>query len=455
VNKTFYTTLNEVWLASIPLIIGGSIVTLMAFLDALFIWIFSVKGFNALVLAIPIISFVNAFASGIAASGGDALAKSESMDVSHLNIYVSFLLALLVGISLTLLSYLLLPDICGYYKLDEENLKEENVFFISYFLWVLPSFLFQTISALFIQLLVVRKKIRRANFILLWIVIINIALNPILIFVCHLGVKGAAIATDIAFIFGFICCTRELLKEFPQILERKNASFLTFMELKIFLKKCLSQFINAFTFFFAIAIFAIYGILFTKLASKFGTIQLTIFGITEQIKGIFTLPTRGVCGAYISIFGISLAKKEHQRYFDIYWSATLIVGVINLLGIILLLIFPDFLIGLFGKFDSHFVLDGVFFLTMGGISLMVSIFPRNAHVGFLSLGHSYGVLLQSILIVVTSYFFSLLFMNRYGFRGIALGQLIGGFLSTVPMLMYYFFLLKRRIATDSKILNSA
>ena len=444
----FKKNLNEIWTSSVPLIIGGSIITLMTFLDAIYISIYSLEGFNALLLAIPILSLINAFASAIAVSSGDALSKSLSKKDSYTNLYVSFSLGIITSVLVIFFAYFFLDDINHFYGLEKIELSNVKRYFNNYFIWIIPSFIFQTFTALLIQVLVVRGKTKKTNIILIWTGIINIILNPIFIFVMKLDIIGVAIATNIAFLFSFLFCLIVAIKEFPFLMSKRMMMMSFFKEQKDTIKKGLSQFVNSMTLFFAIAIFAIYGIVFTRLATSFGIVALTIYGISEQLKNIFIVPARGVCAAYISVFGKSLAIKKVDQYYNIYWSATLIVGLINFTGIVLLLFFPKFLLTFFGEFENETLSDAVFFLAMGSAFLFVSILPRNSHVGFLSLGHSYGLVLQSFLIVGLSYFSAKHLSQTYGFRGLALGQLVGAILANTPMLFYFFYLLNRRIKRD-------
>src|SRR5690606_17344508 len=122
---------------------------------------------------------------------------------------------------------------------------------------------------------------------------------------------------------------------------------------------------------------------------------------------LFFVPTRGVTAAYIIEFNVKLRTFSTADYFKTYWVSTLIIAFIYALGIICFLFLADPVITLFNfkNFQiiseqirySLFISAGVFFF---------SIFTRASQVGFLNLGYSYLLLLQSIITVIATYYFA-------------------------------------------------
>lgn len=439
----FKKTIYNLWVRAIPLFYGGMLITFMSLLEGIYLAKYSDHALNALLLTVPLITIINSVAAGLGSAISKNISKSNSFKEKAKEIYMILFLVLIIGIVIILCGYFFEPYIISLYDLNSVPFKKELLLFTDYWNWLLPSFLIQLLITIIIQVLVTEGKVKEANLILLTITLINILLSPLLIFSFNLGIIGAAISTNVAFCGGCIASLVLVNKQINKIIN----NFLIVKETKIsvFLGIFKSQIKTSLSVFCAISVFSIGAFYINQLALKESMIAITVLGIAEQLKTIFSLTTRGVAGAYLIEFGRDLSRKNYLNYYKTYWAATFIIGVIYLVGVILFVVFP----GLISKGYNLTELKTInllkCLLLLNSIILIIEILPRAAQIGFLNLNKEMALFLQSGITVLLSCLMAKYLMPIYGIYGIVYGQIIGVFITSIMFLSYFYFLLNKQV----------
>lgn len=178
--------------------------------------------------------------------------------------------------------------------------------------------------------------------------ITNTILDPIFIFVLHMGVKGAALATIIgqilSFIFSIAC-----IRSFKSIKITKNTLKLNSQ----IIFKVLSLGISSFITQMAITIVMIvmnnslkhYGAL-----SEYGSnIPLSVLGIVMKVNQILISVTVGIAVGAQPIIGFNYGAGNYRRVKKTLLSSVGIATVFTTLGFIMFMFFPQIIINLFGQ----------------------------------------------------------------------------------------------------------
>lgn len=185
--------------------------------------------------------------------------------------------------------------------------------------------------------------------------VINLILDPIFIFVFHLGVAGGAWATIIGQAISFIIalCYLPRFKSIDLNLKdyRLNRTVIKTVSLG------LSSFITQMT---VLALFVIMNNLMTKYgaSSKFGSdIPLSVYGVVSKINSIFISSILGISIGAQPIIGYNFGAGNYKRVKEVLLKVIKIGFIIGIFYNILIVLFPKYIISLFiTKSDPNYKL---------------------------------------------------------------------------------------------------
>ncbi len=435
--------IKTLFYSSIPLIYGGTISTLMTFLDGVYLSHYAKEAFNALILIIPIIGIIGGIGSSLAAATANKLTKSDTAKAKKLDLFIITMMLFIISVVVTLLAIVVASKILSFYTLDTNQL--EAIYLIEYWYYIIPSFFIQIILVVAVQLLVIYSKLRTANLLLTIITLINIVLSPILIFTFNLGVIGAAISTNIAYFIGFGYLIIKFYNQLKQFLNFAKAQNII-VEFKSYITPLKQISLDMTMIFFSVIVFSVGNIFFNKLAMGHGFLAITVLGISEQLKSVFVLPSRGVLGAFITHFGKFIKEKRKKEYWSLYWAATFIIALIYIPGALFFIIGRDFIASMYNITDLAIKSYLDYFIIINSILLVTIVISRAAQVSFLCLQKPVLLFLQSIAIVLFSYFGAVYALESNGIKGIVMGQFLGTLLAN----MIFFILFYRSMTISIK-----
>ena len=178
--------------------------------------------------------------------------------------------------------------------------------------------------------------------------ITNIILDPIFIFVCHWGVKGAAWATIIGQILNtvyFVVC----MLHFKTVEMKKQNLIPNWPVIKKVLTLGTSSFIAQGAGVFVIAVMnnslVKYGAM-----SKYGAdIPLAALGITMKVSQLITGIALGVASGIQPIFGFNYGSGQYDRVKKTYKLALTTCTLILVVAFFIFQFCPEYIINLFGQ----------------------------------------------------------------------------------------------------------
>lgn len=178
--------------------------------------------------------------------------------------------------------------------------------------------------------------------------ILNIILDPIFIFVFHMQVKGAAIATVISQIVTFIMNIAYLRKFKSITLTKKDYKFNLNITKNIAMLG-ISSFITQMSIVIVIAVqnnmLAKYGVY-----SKYGTeIPITVIGIVMKINQILNSIIIGIAAGSQPIIGYNYGASNYKRVKETLKYVIKVSLFVGLVAFILFQTIPEQLISIFGS----------------------------------------------------------------------------------------------------------
>jgi len=198
----------------------------------------------------------------------------------------------------------------------------------------------------------------------------NIALDPILIFVFKLGVRGAAISTVIA---QFISTVYIII----YFMSKKSIFRLNISMFKIKIKIMKEIFFVGVPSFIRQAASGIIVLVFNKVLAFYGSdLHIAIMGVGLRLLALIQMPLLGITQGFATIVGFNYGGKLYGRVKKVLRLAIIWVVVIAGFGFIVMMIFPGAVIHLFTS-DREFIAKGVFplraviiFLPLIGIQML-------------------------------------------------------------------------------------
>ena len=377
---------------AIPAVVAQLINMLYNIVDRIYIGHIPDAGASALTgvgLFLPILMMINAFAM-LAGSGGApraaiAMGKNDQEEAQKI-LGNCFTVLMIFAVTLTVLFYLFAPQLLRLFGASDVTLP----YALSYArIYILGTVFVMIVMGL--NPFITTQGFAKFSMITTVVgAVCNIILDPILIFGCHMGVRGAAVATVLSqavsavWVLFFLRGSRTLLK-----LTVGNMK----LESQVILP-CLALGISTFVM---LSTESILNISFNSSLSRFGgDVAVGAMTIISSCNQLVTLPLQGICqgGQPIMSFNFGAGKKERvKQAFRCQFLAC--AGYATLMWLLLLLI-PQVFAGIFSS-DSSLVDYTVWAMRI----YMAGIFSTGIQIGcqqtFMALGQAKISLLMACL----------------------------------------------------------
>ena len=306
-------------------------------------------GITATTVAHPAMRFIDAFAILVGAGGSTLLAlrlgegKSEEAEDILNN---SFLLMAILCLILILLGYCFPTRLLHAFGAEAEVMP----YALTYLRIVLLGAFFNSVANSFGLFVRVDGSPRRMMLCSITGCVLNILLDPILIYVLDMGIAGAATATAISqFVSGmmvihyFTLSRRSTMKLRLSKLRIHKATTLKSTELGF------SSFLQQFTGSLSQSILLSCLAIFATAETVSGSVAQASVGVTISIGLFFLLPALGISSAIQPIIGYNYGAKNYNRVVDTLKTATAFAISMLTIGWIIILIFAEPLCRLFGS----------------------------------------------------------------------------------------------------------
>ena len=272
-----------------------------------------------------------------------SLGKGDGKDAAY---GVGNAITLTVGVSVALLILfeIFLEPLCHLFGATEGNLP----YALEYGSIILLGFPFAMVDGAFGSIIRADGRPKVSMIGLLIGCVANMILDPIFIFVCHWGVRGAAWATIIGQVLNavyFVAC----MLRFKTIQVKKQHLVPKWNVIKRILTLGTSSFISQAAAVFVIAVMnnslARYGAM-----SKYGAdIPQAALGITMKVSQLITGIALGIASGVQPIFGFNYGSGQYDRVKKTYKLALTSCTLILVVAFFIFQLCPEYIINLFGQ----------------------------------------------------------------------------------------------------------
>lgn len=403
---------------SVPAILAMMVASLYNTVDRAFIG--SIKDVGALAISglgvtMPLFTILGAFCVAIAVGGSTNISiklgegnKEEAEKI----LGNTFLLELIVGISIMVIGTIFLEDILYIFGASNDTLKyaKEYMSVILFGAWFnLPGFALN--SAIRAD---GRPKLA-ANMMIVSC-ILNLILDPIFIFCFDMGIQGAAIGT-------IICQLVICIWSMHYFTRGKSNLKLKVKNIKIKFNILKPIIVIALTpFFMELASGSIHLVINRVLKIYGGDLSIGAMAAITSICLMFLMPVFGLSQGMQTIIAYNYGAKEYDRARKALFSAIIAGTIILTLGFVLIKIYPEKFIGIFTNDDKliSLALNGIkiysITLPIIGISILGTVYFQS--IGSAKVSMVLGLLRQVIILIPVI----LVVPKIYGLDGVWMSQ---------------------------------
>ncbi|MBR4111182.1 MAG: MATE family efflux transporter [Clostridia bacterium] len=355
---------------SLPMVMSMISIALYGIVDTIFISNISDDALTTVSLCLPIISIITAIGLGTSIGVNSLLARTlgeKKQEKAH-KIIVS-------GIYLIVFSYIIIALVSTlginlFFKVFTDNINIRSLGFD--YLFIIAIFSFGTLfQMLFEKILEAYGKTKDSMLVQFSGALINLVLDPILIFSFNLGIKGASIATVIGQIFGMLIgiallrknhiinifsikdfkLEKEIIKDiykvgFPTIILESAESFIT--------------------------------LILNKILIDFSESAVSVWGVYCQLQKFVLIIVYGLNYGMIPILAYNLGAKHKERINECLSFFLKLACLVTSVGMLIFFAIPNIIISFFDVSEDVLILGTHAFkiLSLGfifaGISLVFS-----------------------------------------------------------------------------------
>jgi len=275
--------------------------------------------------------------------------------------------------------------------------------------------------------------------------ILNIALDPIFIFVFKMGIKGAAIATVISQGLSFAMVMYFQFSKRTSLIPK----FKDFIQIKF---KIIGEVIALGTPAFlqevgaSVLIVVVNNVLF-RIGGAATTSLLAVFGILNKMLIFLITPLIGIAQGFMPIAGYNFGAKNFERIKEAFKKASISAFLLTLIIIVIILLIPSSILSLFTN-DNALIDAGILPLRIMYIALPFVTFNVMASMYFMGIGKAIPAAILSLARQVIILIPLLLVLSRiFGLMGLWVSFPIADILSVIVALIW----MKKEMYSISKV----
>ena len=346
--------------------------------------------------------------------------KNEREVKEYLN--SGLFLNLIIGIIYSTIIIVTGKKLIGFFDLNNPIVEKNGYLYLAF---SAPTLIFTFFNLLYIRVLSSFGNNKSALKISALGIIINIILDPILIYSFKMGVLGAAIATLLSNILMFI------------LFNIKGKEMLTF-DLSVGIRK--ENIIKitrlGFPMAFQRVLFTFVNIVLAKIISTFGSDAIAAQKIGLQIESIMLMVVGGLNGAVSSFVGQNYGAKRNDRVIKGYNISLLIGTIYAAVASIIFIIFPEFLVKLFVR-EKETIIIGASYLRIVGLSQIFAAIEMISNGMFTGIGKPKIPAFISMIFTVLRIPMALFLIKGLGINGVWISISVSSVLKGITAYLMY------------------
>ena len=288
---------KAVWKLALPVMFGMAVQTIYSIVDMIFIGWLSGDAIAALSFNMPLVFFSIGITFGLGAGATSVIAQflgaKNKRDADNTAEH-ALLIGLIMGVLVPIIGLLFKRQI---FSILGASVEIQELA-IQYFQIIALGFIFTILNVQFRSIMTGEGDTRTPIYFLAGGTLLNMILDPILIFSAGLGIAGAAWATIISQFAVFLAFAYFFFIRRGTYLELKLADFAYSGAI---IGRILKIGIPAST---AMVIMSLGGMFFNRIISTFGSDAVAALGVGGRLDSIFFLPTMALSSSMVTLAGM-------------------------------------------------------------------------------------------------------------------------------------------------------
>lgn len=429
---------------AIPLTVAQLINVLYNVVDRIYIGHLASDSTNALSgvgLALPIITIITGFANMFGMGGASlcSIARgAHEKERAEGILGTSFVMILIVGAVLTALLEVFAEEVLYLVGAGSETIG----YALDYLVIYLIGTVFQMMALGMNSFINSQGFAKTGMFTVLIGAVLNIALDPVFIFVMDMGVKGAAIATVISQVvsatwaLGFLFSKKAIIR-----LRLKN------IRINLgHLKKITSLGLSAFVMNASTGVVQIVNNV--TLAEYGGDLYIGVMTIVNSIREIVYTPLQGIAGGAQPVIGYNFGANRGERVREAIRFLTLISLCFTMVIWGIILIIPEAVMRAFTP-DPALITAGVPALNIYFFGLFLAALQFSGQYTFVAVGKSKEAIFFSTLrkvVIVIPLACTLPLIPSLGVKGVFLAEPISSFIASTLCYLTMYIRVYRKLS---------
>ncbi|WP_295722790.1 MATE family efflux transporter [uncultured Methanobrevibacter sp.] len=414
------------WQFSRPLLLLSIFEACYSFVDVFWVSQMDQKSFFAVGVAVPLFTLIYGIGKALGVGTNSIIAREigqHNLLGAKNSILHGIITCIIMGIIIGLASFFI-KDILIFTKANSSSLDLSIAYLRPLFIF---SFVF-LFANLFVSTLQGEGNSRIPTAMLIITNVLNLVLDPIFIFVLHMGVTGVSIATILSNAITAIY----LLYWY---LSGKSAVELNF---KYFKPGIVYEiFIVAIPSFLTDSLWCLTSLYFNRiLIEQLGQIGVLLYGTSSRIQTLIASPQKAFSRALISVSGHLFGANKKEELINLYYYVLKISIIIAIITTVIFFFIRDYGFALFSVTSAP---ESVFYIALAGIIIVpvneVTVLSRKIIDGT---GKSYYDLILSLFMVLFEIMIATLLSNYFN-HGI--GVLLAILIAEIVFAIIYFTLI--------------
>ncbi len=433
---------NLILRLSVPTILSMLVTNIYNLADTAFVGRLGTSASGAVGIVFGFMAIIQAFGFLFGQGAGNLISRKlgeQDRDAANVIASTGFFFSLCAGILIAIFSAIFLQPLVMLLG-STETIAPYATTYITYILFATPV---MTVSFTMNNILRYEGKATLGTIGLLTGALLNICLDPILMFGCHLGIAGAGLSTMTSQIVSFFI----LLVMF---LSGRSISRLGFRYVS-FNRKLLGNIVTTgLPSLLRQGLSSVATILLNSFAGVYGDAAVAAMSIVSRIIFFVMSLSIGIGQGFQPVCGFNFGAKRFDRVRSAYRYTILFSEFVIVVGVVLLLLFSGGLIGVF-RDDPEVIAIGVRALRLQAVALLAVPFCMATEMMLQCTGRKVGAaLLSSMRSGLYLIPLLILLANLRGLAGIQEAQAVTFVLSLVSAIPFAVRFLKRMGVTEAE-----
>ncbi|MBN2096425.1 MATE family efflux transporter [Candidatus Peregrinibacteria bacterium] len=430
---------KSLFILASPVIVGMIVQTLYNLVDTAYVGRLGAESIAALTFSFPIFFILIAINAGMAAGMGSRISRylGENNKTAAENTAMhGLLISLILSFLLVFFGHLVLEPLFLLLGASGNVLKlamDYTSIILMGVVFMLPGYILNSIFS-------AQGDTKTPMKIQISALIINIILDPIFIFGFGLGVKGAAIATVIAFTMALLIAIYYIKTVSHLHIHTSSYHFSPFI-----IRNIVTVGIPA---SMVMLLMSVYIMIINRFMAHFGTDYVASFGLASRLESVAVLPVAGLSMALLTLVGIFEGAKQYHLIKSISWFAIKIsVLATSFVGLVFFG-FPYIILRIFTSdptllsFGGAYLRIDVFTFPLMAVTMSISRIMQGMGYGFP--GFMINLIRVFAVSIPLAYLF--VFILGYSYLSVAVAMVLGSLTASVIAVSWLEIKLKKKSA---------